>query len=108
MSRLYYDTLSDRAIMDHQNAIMREQDKHLDVIERSVGNLKDASLAINQELTTQSVLLEDLDRSLDRSNTGIRTNQTRLEWFRQRSGTCKLWLLVIALIFLLIFTLMYI
>ncbi len=102
-----YKSLSTQGLIEYQDRVMREQDKHLDDIEKSVGTLKEASVAMGQELSTQAVLLDDLHAGVDITQGRVGRNRQWLTSFMQRTGTCKLWLLIIGLTLLLILVIAY-
>ena len=102
-----YRNLSDRGLIEYQDKIIREQDQHLDDIERSVGTLKDASIAMGQEIATQTVLLDQLGDGIDRSQSRVGRNRRWLSAYMQRTGTCKIWLVIIVSTALLILVIAY-
>ena len=102
-----YEALSDRGLVDLQKQIMQAQDNHLDEMEKSVGNLKEASIAMSQEITVQNALLDDMNTRVDGTRERMTNVRERVSWFRARPGTCKLWLIVICLIILIILVLAY-
>ncbi len=87
--------ITDEAIVNYQNRLMKEQDRHLDDIERSVGTLHEASVVMNQEITLQNRLLEGLSDDVSRTQGAVASNRSRLDWFRNNRGTCKIWLVII-------------
>jgi hypothetical protein len=92
-------------IIVEQNQEMRRQDEQLVDLEASILNLRDASLTINQEVTLQNRLLDDVHVQVDRVQERQAGTQDRLRSVMQRSGTCKLWLLISLLTLILIFLL---
>jgi len=94
--------LSPGNIIVEQNDEIRRQDEQLVDLEASISNLRDASLTINQEVTLQNRLLGDVHTSVERVQERQSGTQDRLRNFMQASGTCKLWSLIIFLIFVLI------
>ena len=89
-------------IIVEQNQEMIRQDEQLVDLEASISNLRDASLTINQEVTLQNPLLDDVHGRVDRVQERQSGTRDRLRSFMQRSGTCKLWLMVIFLVILLV------
>jgi hypothetical protein len=84
-------------IIVEQNEEIQRQDAVLDDLEASITNIRDASLSINQELTIHNRLLDDVHTNVDRVQQRQVGTQDRLRDFMQRSGTCKLWSLIIIL-----------
>ena len=89
-------------IIVEQNEEMRRQDEQLVDLEASVVNLREASLMINQEVSLQNRLLEDVHVQVDRVQGRHEGTQDRLRNYMRRSGTCKLWMTVIGLLILLV------
>jgi hypothetical protein len=89
-------------IIVEQNEEMQRQDEQLVDLEASVVNLREASLSINQEITLQNRLLEDVHVQVDRVQGRQEGTQERLRNYIRRSGTCKLWMTVIGLAILLV------
>jgi hypothetical protein len=95
-------TLSAGQIIVEQNDELRRQDEELVDLEASVNNLREASIAINQEVSLHNRLLDDVHVQVDRVQNRQEGTQERLRGFMRRSGTCKLWLSVIGLTVLLV------
>ena len=89
-------------IIVEQNQEMQRQDAALEDLEASIMNIRDASLTINQEVSLQNRLLDDVHTSVDRVQQRQVGTQDRLRDFMQRSGTCKLWSLILFLLFVLV------
>ena len=98
-------TLDAGQIIVEQNEEMRQQDEQLLDLEASVGNLREASVSINHELSLQNRLLGEVHADVDRVQNRQVGTQERLRNYMRRSGTCKLWLTIIGLIFLLVLVL---
>lgn len=88
-----------------QNREIQRQDEQLVDLEASLLNLRDASVSINEEVTLQSGLLEDMHVQVDRVQGRQIGTQERLRQFMRRNGTCKLWSMIAAMAFILIFLL---
>jgi hypothetical protein len=98
-----YQNLDDRALVDYQRKVMIEQDKSLETIEQSVGNLKEAAVVMSQELTIQNALLEDMHIRVDETNERAGTLRSRVSGFLKNTSTCKIWLIIVfALVFLVL------
>ena len=95
-------TMSSGAIIVEQNMEMKKQDDQLVDLEASISSLRDASVAINAEVSLQSRLLDDVHVSVDRVQERQLGTQDRLRQFIRTGGTCKLWLLIVGLLFILV------
>lgn len=84
-------------IIVEQNQEMARQDEQLVDLEASIGNLRTASLTINQEVSMHNRLLDGLGSGIDRVQARQEGTQERLRRFMQTSGTCKLWLTIVGL-----------
>jgi len=93
-------------IIVEQNEEIQRQDAVLEDLEASITNIRDASLTINQEVSLHNRLLDDVHTGVDRVQQRQVGTQDRLRDFMQRSGTCKLWSLIIFLAFVLVLLLM--
>ena len=89
-------------IIVEQNEEIRRQDEQLVDLEASIVNLRDASLTINQEVTLQNRLLGEVHDSVDRVQDRQLGTQDRLRNVMRNSGTCKLWMLIVSLTFVLV------
>jgi uncharacterized coiled-coil protein SlyX len=89
-------------IIVEQNQEMARQDEQLDDLEASIGNLRTASLTINQEVSMQNRLLDGLHDNVDRVQSRQDGTQQRLRGFMKMSGTCKLWMTIIVLALVLV------
>lgn len=88
-----------------QNREIQRQDEQLVDLEASILNLRDASVSINEEVTLQSGLLEDMHVQVDRVQGRQIGTQERLRQFMRQNGTCKLWSMIAVLAFILVFLL---
>ena len=84
-------------VIVEQNLEMKRQDEQLVDLEASIDNLRDASLTINQEVTLQNRLLDDVHVNVDRVQQRQQGTQERLRSFMRTSSTCKLWMMIIFL-----------
>lgn len=91
-----------RNIIVEQNQEMVRQDEQLVDLEASIGNLRTASLSINQEVSMHNRLLDGLGDGIDRVQARQEGTQDRLRRFMQASGTCKLWMTIVILAIVLV------
>jgi hypothetical protein len=90
-----YESLNDKEILEYQNRVMKEQDLHLDLIEKSVNNLKLSSQTISQEIAIQNRLLDDMTVQVDQNISRTRTVTNRIKNLMTVSGNCKLYFYII-------------
>ena len=95
-------TMDPGTIIVEQNMEMQRQDEQLVDLEASISNLRDASVVINQEVSLQSRLLDDVHVQVDSTQERQLGTQSRLREFIRTGGTCKLWCLVVGLLFILV------
>lgn len=95
-------TMSPGNIIVEQNMQMKQQDDQLVDLEASVLNLRNASLTINEEVNLQSHLLDDVHARVDGAQNRQLGTQAGLRSFVSRGGNCKLWMLVVFLLFILV------
>ena len=88
-------------------AIRADQDATLDEIERGVGNLHEASLAIQAELTTQSALLGDLSENVDNTQSRMQNQVGRATELSRKPSTWKLWVFILVATAALLFIVLY-
>ncbi|KAK2467926.1 hypothetical protein APHAL10511_000221 [Amanita phalloides] len=94
------------AMMQAQKHMMNEQDAHLDRLSHSINRQHHISLQINDELDVHAGLLEDLDTSLDGTDTRLRGARRRLDKFakgaRENSSAVMIVVLILVLLILII------
>ncbi|KAG6769051.1 hypothetical protein POTOM_024666 [Populus tomentosa] len=83
-----------------------EQDEGLEKLEETVTSAKHIALAVNEELTLHTKLLDGLDEHVDITNSRLQTVQRKLALLNKRTkGGCScLVLLVIAIVILIVET----
>jgi hypothetical protein len=80
-----------------QNREMARQDEELEALESSVNNLREASVAINGEVSLHNRLLGDLHSEVDSVQDRQLGTTERMRNFLKKSSTWKLWMLIIFL-----------
>ncbi|KAG0344651.1 Syntaxin-10 [Podila humilis] len=89
-----------------QQILMQEQDQQLDGVMHTVLNMRDIASTMNQELTDQDMLLDDLDDHVDRTSGRLQKTMNRMNKFikdnEETKSTCCIGILIIVLIILLI------
>ncbi|KAJ6408423.1 hypothetical protein OIU84_011688 [Salix udensis] len=93
-----------QGLVGFQRQIMREQDEGLDKLEETVISTKHIALAVNEELTLHTRLLDDLDEHVDVTNSRLQRVQKNLAFLNKRTkGGCACWVfLVIAIVILIV------
>ncbi|KAJ6408424.1 hypothetical protein OIU84_011689 [Salix udensis] len=96
--------LDNHGLVGFQRQIMKEQDEGLEKLEETVTSTKHIALAVNEELTLHTKLLDDLDEHVDVTNSSLQTVQRKLAFLNKRTkGGCScLILLVIAIVILIV------
>ena len=83
---------------------MKEQDEGLEKLEETVLSTKHIALAVNEELTLHTRLIDDLDDYVDVTNSRLQRVQKRLAILNKRvKGGCScmaLLISVVAIVFL--------
>ncbi|XP_051195609.1 syntaxin-52-like [Lolium perenne] len=98
--------LDNQGIVGLQRQIIKEQDEGLERLEETVLSTKHIALAVNEELTLQTRLIEDLDDHVDGTNSRLQRVQKRLAVLNKRAkGGCScmsLLLSVVAIVMLVV------
>ncbi|KAJ6332217.1 hypothetical protein OIU76_010579 [Salix suchowensis] len=74
-----------QGLVGFQRQIMREQDEGLDKLEETVISTKHIALAVNEELTLHTRLLDDLDEHVDVTNSRLQRVQKNLAFLNKRT-----------------------
>ncbi|KAM0830402.1 hypothetical protein ACQ4PT_066228 [Festuca glaucescens] len=98
--------LDNQGIVGLQRQIIKEQDEGLERLEEMVLSTKHIALAVNEELTLHTRLIEDLDDHVDGTNSRLQRVQKRLAVLNKRAkGGCScmsLLLSVVAIVMLVV------
>eukprot|EP01098_Paradermamoeba_levis_P008416 TRINITY_DN348_c0_g1_i2.p1 TRINITY_DN348_c0_g1~~TRINITY_DN348_c0_g1_i2.p1 ORF type:complete len:116 (-),score=13.75 TRINITY_DN348_c0_g1_i2:70-417(-) len=92
------------SLLDRQRGTMREQNKSIDALSKTVSNVKDIALSINQELDVGSDILDDLGRDVHRADSRVKLENQRIDKFERKTSTTVLWV-IICILFLFIIVL---
>ncbi|XP_021745621.1 syntaxin-51-like [Chenopodium quinoa] len=95
--------MDNHGIVGFQRQIMREQDEGLEKLEETIVSTKHIALAVNEELTLHTRLLDTLDDHVESTNSRLQRIQRRLAIFNKRTkGGCACLCLLVVLIVALI------
>ncbi|XP_011041363.1 PREDICTED: syntaxin-52-like [Populus euphratica] len=96
--------LDNHGLVGFQRQVMKEQDQGLEKLEETVISTKHIALAVNEELSLHTRLLDDLDEHVDVTNSRLQMVQRKLAFLNKRTkGGCScLILLVIAVVILIV------
>ncbi|XP_073265816.1 syntaxin-52-like [Populus alba] len=97
-------SFDNQGLVGFQRQIMREQDEGLEKLEETVVSTKHIALAVNEELTLHTRLLDDLDEHVDVTNSRLQRVQKNLAILNKRTkGGCACWVfLAIAIVILIV------
>lgn len=91
--------LDNQGIVGLQRQIMREQDEGLEKLEETVISTKHIALAVNEELTLHTRLIDDLDEHVEVSNSRMQRVQRSLAILNRRTkGGCSCLSLILSVI----------
>ncbi|XP_061954245.1 syntaxin-52-like isoform X1 [Populus nigra] len=102
--------LDNQGLVGFQRQTMREQDEGLEKLDETVTSTKHIALAVNEELTLHTRLLDDLDEHVDVTNSRMQRVQRNLAFLNKRTKSgCACWIfLVIAIVILIVIVLVLI
>ncbi|KAB5551650.1 hypothetical protein DKX38_008961 [Salix brachista] len=86
------DIINRASGFDNQGLV--EQDEGLDKLEETVISTKHIALAVNEELTLHTRLLDDLDEHVDVTNSRLQRVQKNLAFLNKRTKGIGLWFLL--------------
>ena len=93
--------LDSRGILQLQKQALRSQDDEIAELGKAVRNTKHVALAINEEVDLHQHLLDDLDTSVDNTQSYMKFARRKLEQVSRKSGSCKFILVMILLVVVL-------
>lgn|ERR1719412_3308556 len=93
--------LDSRGILQLQKQALRSQDDEIAELGRAVQNTKHVALAINDEVDLHQSLLDDLDTSVDNTQSYMKFARRKLEQVSRKSGSCKYIMIMVLLVVVL-------
>ncbi|XP_039803199.1 syntaxin-52-like isoform X2 [Panicum virgatum] len=91
--------LDNQGIVGLQRQIMKEQDEGLEKLEETVLSTKHIALAVNEELTLHTRLIDDLEDHVDVTNSRLQRVQKRLAILNKRTkGGCSCMCLLLSVV----------
>ena len=90
--------LDSRGILQLQKQALRSQEDEIAELGRAVRNTKHVALAINDEVDLHQSLLDDLDNSVDNTQSYMKFARRKLEQVSRKSGSCKFIMIMILLV----------
>nr|XP_015650983.1 syntaxin-52 isoform X2 [Oryza sativa Japonica Group] len=95
--------LDNQGIVGLQRQIMKEQDEGLEKLEETVLSTKHIALAVNEELTLHTRLIDDLEDHVDVTNSRLQRVQKRLAILNKRTkGGCSCMCLLLSVVAIVI------
>lgn len=88
--------LTDKGLVQRQQAVMREQDKTIEVISAGVDRLHDMSQTIGHEADLHNTILNGLDENVDTTTAELRQETQRIEEVRKKKS-CLLFIYVLSI-----------
>ncbi|KAL6199428.1 hypothetical protein ACLB2K_029212 [Fragaria x ananassa] len=91
--------LDNYGLVGLQRQVMKEQDEGLDRLEETVVSTKHIALAVNEELTLHTRLIDDLDEHVDVTDSRLRRVQKNLAALNKRTkGGCSCMCMLLAVL----------
>lgn len=94
--------LSNRQIFIHNQQQFSHQDDRLDELHNSIKQQREISMHINRETSDQFVLLNDLERGIESSNSRLIRSTNKLQQYRDALKKRGDWMCIIILTFVLL------
>lgn len=85
-------------LLKAQNILLADQDKTLDKLEKSVTNLRAASVKVNEELNLQNRLLTDVADQVEAQTTTTTATTTGMRQYMRVRGNCWLYFVIVLLL----------
>jgi hypothetical protein len=90
-------------ILQVQHQVLAEQDRALDDIAATLGRVGQISTGIHDEVNLHAGLLDDLEEGVARGNESVAQAASHAHVVNTtQSGTCKLWVAIVALFIILV------
>ena len=93
--------LDSRGILQLQKQALRSQEDEIAELGAAVRQTKHVALAINEEVDLHQHLLDDLDSSVDNTQSMMKFARRKLEQVSRKSGSCKYIMVMILLVVVL-------
>ncbi|PKA65348.1 Syntaxin-52 [Apostasia shenzhenica] len=95
--------LDNQGIVVLQRQIMKEQDEGLEKLEETVLSTKHIALAVNEELSLHTRLIDDLDQHVEVTDSRLQRVQKRLAFLNKRTkGGCSCMCLLLSVLTIII------
>lgn len=94
--------LSNKQIFIHNQQQFVHQDDRLDELHNSIKQQREISMHINRETSSQFVLLNDLERGIESSNSRLIRSNNKLQQYREALKKRGDWMCIIILTFVLL------
>ncbi|KAF2149891.1 snare-domain-containing protein [Myriangium duriaei CBS 260.36] len=97
-----HSDMDNRQIHAYHTRALAEQDEQLDNLGRSIGRQRELSIAMGNELDDQAVLLEDVDRGVDRHASTLERARGRLGKVARKAKDNWSWVTIAILVMVLV------
>jgi syntaxin 8 len=94
--------MDNQQIHEHHKQVFRDQDEQLDVLGQSIGRQRLLGIQMGDELDEQNVLLDDVERGVDRHTSTLERARKRLGNVARKSKGSGSWITIGILIIILI------
>ena len=95
-----------RGSSETQSLLVKEQDDTIRSLANSVSRVQDMALRVNEELASQNKLIGEIDEEVDKTDTRLRSMNSRLRKLAQDKDSGKYCVIFILLIVLAILTML--
>lgn len=102
-----YEKLSENELIQKQFQMKEEQDQRIDLIYENVNNLKKSSKDIGDELDLHGVLLEEVEKGVEKNTIKMTRAQKRMVNLIEQSSDCCLISTILILFAILLFIILY-
>jgi len=90
--------LTDHDLLSQQRTVMNEQDKVLDILGHTVGNIKEIAYQIGTETDEHTGLLDDIDHKVDKTTSKMKNTTRQIDRVNVKSSTKGMWVCICLLI----------
>ena len=99
--------MGSKQLLKEQKKMIDTQDVALDQLGGIIQNIKYENQNFNTEVTTQNKMLDSLSVDMDNTHDQMLKVDNKLKHIVANTSQCKLWLIIIAEIFVLLFVLLF-